>query len=53
MKVLKYILVPAMALSMASCSDYLDKFPLDNPSDETFLQTEAEFDMARFRDAHQ
>src|SRR5690606_10038382 len=29
-----------------SCSDYLEKFPLDNPSDETFLRTEAEFDMA-------
>lgn len=46
MKVLKYILLPFMALSIASCSDYLEKFPLDNPSDETFLRTEAEFDMA-------
>ena len=31
---------------MASCADYLERFPLDNPSDETFLRTEAELDMA-------
>ncbi len=33
-------------LTLASCNDYLERFPLDNPSDETFLRTEAELDMA-------
>lgn len=32
---------------MTSCSDsYLERFPLDNPSDETFLTNEAELEMA-------
>lgn len=32
---------------MTSCSEeYLERFPLDNPSDETFLTNEAELEMA-------
>lgn len=46
MKLFKYMLVAGMAMTQLSCNDYLEKFPLDNPSDETFLRTEAEFDMA-------
>ncbi len=46
MKLFKYILLAGLVFGQLSCSDYLEKFPLDNPSDETFLRTEAEFDMA-------
>lgn len=46
MKLFKYILVAGLAFTQLSCNDYLEKFPLDNPSDNTFLRTEAEFDMA-------
>ncbi len=31
---------------MASCSDYLEKYPLDSPSDKTFLANETEIQMA-------
>ncbi len=46
MKFIKYILFAAFCLSSVSCDDYLERFPLDNPSDETFLRTEAELDLA-------
>ncbi len=46
MKSSKYILLILGVLTLSSCEDYLERFPLDNPSDETFLRTEAEFDMA-------
>lgn len=36
----------AVMASMSSCSDYLDKEPLSNPSDQTFLMTETEMQMA-------
>ncbi len=41
-----YILLIFSVLNLASCDNYLERFPLDNPSDETFLRTEAELDMA-------
>jgi hypothetical protein len=34
------------AFLFGSCSDYLNKYPLDSPSDQTFLSTETEMDMA-------
>lgn len=34
------------AFIFSSCSDYLDKYPLDTPSDQTFLGTETEMEMA-------
>ena len=46
MKSIRYILFISSVLTLASCADYLERFPLDNPSDETFLRTEAELDMA-------
>ena len=33
-------------LLFASCSDFLDKVPLDSPSDKTFLANETEIKMA-------
>ena len=33
-------------LLLVSCSDYLEKYPLDSPSDKTFLANEAEIQMA-------
>lgn len=46
MKFRKYILFAVLCLGNLSCGDYLERFPLDNPSDETFLRTEAELDLA-------
>jgi hypothetical protein len=46
MKIAKYILLLSSVLTLSSCEDYLERFPMDNPSDETFLRTEAELDMA-------
>lgn len=46
MKSLRNLLIFSSIITFVSCSDYLDRFPLDNPSDETFLRTEAELDMA-------
>ena len=43
-KIIIYISVCTFLLS--SCSDYLDRDPLNNPSDGTFLQTETEMEMA-------
>lgn len=41
-----YILFAIIILFFASCEKYLDKTPLDSPSDETFLQNESELEMA-------
>ncbi|KAA0992827.1 RagB/SusD family nutrient uptake outer membrane protein [Dyadobacter aurulentus] len=46
MKFTKYILFVFCCIAGTSCDDYLERFPLDNPSDETFLRTEAELDLA-------
>ncbi|QEC52500.1 putative outer membrane starch-binding protein [Anseongella ginsenosidimutans] len=46
MKLLKYILLLGLFSTTWSCQDYLERFPLDSPSDETFLRSEAELDMA-------
>ncbi|CAG5067363.1 hypothetical protein DYBT9623_00083 [Dyadobacter sp. CECT 9623] len=46
MKFTKYILLIFCCIAVTSCDDYLERFPLDNPSDETFLRTEAELDLA-------
>lgn len=43
-KIIVYITSCAFALS--SCADYLEKSPLGNPSDQTFLATETEMEMA-------
>src|SRR5690606_22353665 len=41
-----YIIINC-CLIMAACNkEYLERFPLDSPSDETFLTNEAELDMA-------
>ncbi|MDR1225251.1 MAG: RagB/SusD family nutrient uptake outer membrane protein, partial [Tannerella sp.] len=40
------ILFFACALFFSSCSGYLDKYPLDTPSDQTFLANETEMEMA-------
>lgn len=41
-----YIILTIIVLLFASCEDYLDKKPLDSPSDVTFLQNESELKMA-------
>ena len=48
MKNLKFIYtIIAFCLVNLSCSDdYLERYPLDSPSDETFLSNEAELEMA-------
>ena len=46
MKFIKHILIVICCLAGFSCQDYLERFPLDNPSDETFLRTEAELELA-------
>lgn len=40
------ILVFVLALSTVSCGDYLEKFPLNNPTDVTFLSTQTELELA-------
>ena len=45
-KVILYAAAVCSALCMNSCSDYLDKNPLNSPSDQTFLATETEMQMA-------
>ncbi len=42
----KYIIVTISILFFLSCSDFLDKVPLDSPSDKTFLANETEIEMA-------
>lgn len=46
MKFRKYILFAVLCFGNLSCEEYLERLPLDNPSDETFLRTEAELDLA-------
>ena len=43
-KIIVYL--AACTFLFSSCSDYLNKFPLDSPSDQTFLATETEMEMA-------
>mgnify|MGYP002999129875 CR=1 FL=1 len=45
-KIILYATAVCSALCMNSCSDYLDKNPLNSPSDQTFLATETEMQMA-------
>lgn len=45
-KIFSILIVSVIALAFSSCSDYLEKFPLDGPSDATFLQTEDELNIA-------
>lgn len=45
-KLLLYIAATCSVLSLESCSDFLDKSPISSPSDQTFLQTETEMQMA-------
>lgn len=40
------IYITACVFFLSSCSDYLDRDPLNNPSDGTFLSTETEMEMA-------
>jgi len=42
----KFIYLTFTILWLASCSDFLDKVPLDSPSDKTFLANETEIEMA-------
>ena len=44
----KYIklIIGAFIFGCISCSDYLEKYPLDKPSDATFYSTESELTMA-------
>ena len=44
----KYIklIISVFTLGCLSCSDYLEKYPLDKPSDATFYSTESELTMA-------
>lgn len=47
MKPINSLYIIAALFLCLSCSDqYLEKFPLDSPSDETFLTNEAELEMA-------
>ncbi|MEZ5104083.1 MAG: RagB/SusD family nutrient uptake outer membrane protein [Draconibacterium sp.] len=42
----KYIFLIISVLLFFSCDDFLDKAPLDSPSDQTFLANETEIEMA-------
>ena len=42
----RYIISIATLLFLAACEDFLDKAPLDSPSDKTFLANETELQMA-------
>lgn len=42
----KFIYISISILLFSSCSDFLDKVPLDSPSDKTFLANETEIEMA-------
>jgi hypothetical protein len=43
---MKKFIISSFILLFASCSDFLDKVPLDSPSDKTFLANETEIQMA-------
>jgi starch-binding outer membrane protein, SusD/RagB family len=45
-KFLKIFIVGIIILNTVSCSDFLDKNPLDQISSQTFWNTEKEADMA-------
>ena len=46
-KIFKKITFVVMAIiTLSSCEEYLDKFPLDKPSDATFYSTESELNLA-------
>ena len=40
------IVVLVCSISLFGCEDYLDRYPLNNPSDATFLSNETELKMA-------
>lgn len=40
------IYISAILITFSSCDDYLNRMPLNNPSDETFLSNETEMKMA-------
>lgn len=42
----KYLLIPALALSLGSCSDYLDKNPTDKLSPSSFWKTKGDVESA-------
>lgn len=42
----KFIYFIISILLFSSCSDFLEKYPLDSPSDKTFLANETEIEMA-------
>jgi starch-binding outer membrane protein, SusD/RagB family len=42
----KYKILIIALITLFSCEDYLDKFPLDKPSDETFYSSQDEIQMA-------
>ncbi len=42
----KYIFLIINVLLLFSCDDFLDKVPMDSPSDKTFLANETEIEMA-------
>jgi hypothetical protein len=42
----KFIISISLLFSLFACSDFLDKAPLDSPSDKTFLANETELQMA-------
>ena len=46
MRNLKYILIIFCLINLSCNKEYLERFPLDSPSDETFLSNESELDMA-------
>ena len=46
MKSYKKLIVIFFALSFFGCEDYLNRYPLNNPSDVTFLSNETELKMA-------
>ena len=46
MKSYKKLIVIVFALSFFGCEDYLNRYPLNNPSDVTFLSNETELKMA-------
>jgi len=41
-----YVLGFIFSLAFISCDDYLEKYPLDSPSDATFWSTESELELA-------
>ncbi len=44
--IIKYSMIIWLLVTSVACEDYLDRFPLDSPSDETFFENETELEMA-------